>query len=228
MASGGNGGAERPNLILFFTDDQGHNDVGCFGSPDIKTPTFDRMAREGTRLTDFYAQTVCGPSRAGLMTGCYPIRVAEPGNRKHQHTVLHPREITLAETLKRAGYATGMVGKWHLAGRRRKAYPPELMPLGQGFDSFFGTPLHNGFTRTVEAKSFRTQLMRGGEVIDDFLDQGEMDTLTPPGTPRRPSASSATTRAARSSCPWLTTCRTYRSARARHSAAGRSAACTAT
>jgi len=170
--------AKRPNIILFFTDDQGYNDVGCFGSPDIETPTFDRMAREGTRLTDFYAQAVCGPSRAGLMTGCYPIRVAEPGNRKNQHTILHPREITLAEILKRAGYATGMVGKWHLAGRRRQQYPPELMPTAQGFDSFFGTPLHNGFTRTVEAKSFRTQLMRGSEVLDDFLDQGEMDTLT--------------------------------------------------
>lgn len=165
-------------MIVFFTDDQGYNDVGCFGSPDIETPNLDRMAREGTRLTDFYAMPVCGPSRAALMTGCYPIRVAEPRNRKGQHTILHPREITIAEVLKDAGYTTGMIGKWHLAGGRKKAYPVKLMPLGQGFDSFFGTPLHNGFTRTVEAKSFRTQLMRGGEVIDDFLEQSEMNTLT--------------------------------------------------
>ena len=171
-------GGRRPNLIIFFTDDQGYNDVGCFGSPNIETPNFDRMAREGTRLTDFYAMPVCGPSRAALMTGCYPIRVAEPGNTKGQHTILHPREITIAEVLKAAGYATGIIGKWHLAGGRRETYPPELMPLAQGFDSFFGTPLHNGFTRTVEEKSFRAQLMRNGEVLDDFLEQDEMNTLT--------------------------------------------------
>ena len=168
----------KPNFILVFTDDQGYNDVGCFGSPQIRTPHFDRMAREGIRLTDFYAQPVCGPSRAALMTGCYPIRVGEPGNTKGQHTIVHPNEITIAEVLKGAGYATGIIGKWHLAGGRRAAYPPELMPLAQGFDSFFGTPLHNGFTRTVTPKSFKTQWMRGNEVIDDFLDQGEMDLVT--------------------------------------------------
>ena len=178
-ASAGSGGEpRRPNVILFFTDDQGYNDVGCFGSPDIATPHFDRMAREGTRLTDFYAMPVCGPSRGALMTGCYPIRVAEPGNRKNQHTVLHPQEVTIAEVLKAAGYATGMVGKWHLAGGRKATYPPQLMPTGRGFDTFFGTPLHNGFTRTVNPKSFKTQLMRGNDVIDDFLDQGEMNTIT--------------------------------------------------
>jgi arylsulfatase len=168
----------RPNFILFFTDDQGYNDVGCFGSPKIRTPNFDRMAREGLRLTSFYAQSVCGPSRATLMTGCYPIRVGEPGNTKGQHTILHPKEVTVAEVLKQAGYATGMVGKWHLAGGRRNAYPPELMPRAQGFDSFFGTPLHNGFTREVTARSFKTQLMRDGGILDDFLDQSEMDQLT--------------------------------------------------
>ena len=168
----------KPNFILFFTDDQGYGDVGCFGSPQIRTPHLDRMAREGMRLTSFYAQPVCGPSRAALMTGCYPIRVAEPGNTKGGHTVVHPREITVAEVLKAAGYATGLIGKWHVAGGRRAAYPPELMPNAQGFDSFFGTPLHNGFTRTVSAKSFKTQWMRGNEVVDDFLDQGEMDQVT--------------------------------------------------
>ena len=168
----------RPNFIVFFTDDQGYNDVGCFGSRLIRTPNLDRMAREGIRLTSFYAQAVCGPSRAALMTGCYPIRVAEPGNTKGQHTILHPREITLAEVLKGAGYATAIIGKWHLAGPRRRRYPPELMPNAQGFDYFFGTPLHNGFTRTVSARSFRTQLMRNNEILDDFLDQSEMDSLT--------------------------------------------------
>ena len=74
----------KPNFVIFFTDDQGYNDVGCFGSPNIKTPNFDRMAGEGMRFADFYAQPVCGPSRAALMTGCYPIRIAEPENIKNQ------------------------------------------------------------------------------------------------------------------------------------------------
>ena len=168
----------KPNFIIFFTDDQGYNDVGCFGSPFIRTPNFDRMAREGMKLTSFYAQPVCGPSRAALMTGCYPIRVGEPQNKKNQHTVLHPREITVAEVLQGAGYSTGMVGKWHLAGGRTNKYDPKLMPNAQGFDYFFGTPLHNGFTRTVEHKSFKTQLMRNGQILDDALDQEGMDSLT--------------------------------------------------
>lgn len=168
----------KPNFIIFFTDDQGYNDVGCFGSPLIKTPRLDRMAAEGMRFTNFYAQPVCGPSRAALMTACYPIRLAEPGNKKNAHTIVHPREITIPETLKSAGYATGIVGKWHLAGGCRNAYEPALMPNGQGFDYFYGTPLHNGFTRQVDPKSFKTQLMRNNEIIDDFLSQDEMDMLT--------------------------------------------------
>ena len=168
----------KPNFIVFFTDDQGYNDVGCFGSPFIRTPNFDRMACEGMKFTSFYAQPVCGPSRAALMTGCYPIRIGEPGNKKNQHTVLHPEEITIAEVLKGAGYATGIVGKWHLAGGRSNKYDPKLMPNSQGFDYFFGTPLHNGFTRTVEHKSFKTQLMRNGQILKDALDQEGMDSLT--------------------------------------------------
>ncbi len=168
----------RPNFIIFFTDDQGYNDVGCFGSPLIRTPRFDRMAAEGMKFTDFYAQPVCGPSRAALMTGCYPIRIAEPGNRKNPHTIIHPKEITIAEVLKSAGYTTAIIGKWHLAGPRRKSYDPALMPNGQGFDYFYGTPLHNGFTREVDPKSFKTQLMRNNDVLDDFLSQDEMDLLT--------------------------------------------------
>lgn len=168
----------KPNFIIFFTDDQGYNDVGCFGSPFIRTPNFDRMAREGMKFTSFYAQPVCGPSRAALMTGCYPIRIGEPGNKKNQHTVLHPEEITIAETLKGTGYATALVGKWHLAGGRKNKYDPKLMPNAQGFDYFFGTPLHNGFTRTVDPKSFKTQLMRNGQILKDALDQEGMDSLT--------------------------------------------------
>jgi len=168
----------KPNFVIFFTDDQGYQDVGCFGSPLIRTPNLDRMAAEGMRLTNFYAQAVCGPSRATLMTGCYPIRVGEPGNTKGQHTILHPKEITIAEVLRDAGYSTGLIGKWHLAGDRREQYPPELMPNAQGFDYFFGTPLHNGTTRTVDGGKFRTQLMRDGEMLDPSIEQDEMNQLT--------------------------------------------------
>lgn len=103
--------AEKPNLILILTDDLGYGDLGCYGSEKIKTPHLDAMAGEGLRLTSFYAQAVCGPSRAALLTGSYPIRVAEPGNQKNQHTVLHPKEITMAEVLREAGYATGCGGR---------------------------------------------------------------------------------------------------------------------
>jgi len=179
LAPGDRRPPKRPNFILFFTDDQGYNDVGCFGSPQIRTPNFDRMAAEGLKLTGFYAQAVCGPSRAALMTGCYPIRIAEPNNRKNQHTVLHPKEVTLAEVLQKAGYATALVGKWHLAGsgaggRGRGPFPPERMPTAQGFDSFYGTPLHNGFTREPDDRRFITQLMQGDEVLESPTDMNRL------------------------------------------------------
>jgi len=169
---------EKPNFVIFFTDDQGYNDVGCFGTSSITTPHFDRMAEQGIKFTSFYAQPVCGPSRAALMTGCYPIRVAEPSNKKQQHTVLHPNEVTIAEVLKDAGYATALIGKWHLAGPRRQRYDPALMPNARGFDYFFGTPLHNGFTRTVDHKSFKTQLVQNETILEDALDQNGMNMLT--------------------------------------------------
>ncbi len=168
----------RPNFVIFFTDDQGYNDVGCFGSPLIETPNFDRMAAEGLKLTSFYVQPVCGVSRAALLTGCYPIRVGEPGNRKNLHTILHPEEVTLPEVLRDAGYVTGMVGKWHLGDRREGEWIPELLPNAQGFDSWFGAPSHNGTTRTVAEGRGRAQLMRNGKLVDPAVDQREMGLLT--------------------------------------------------
>ena len=132
-----------PNLVIIFTDDQGYQDVGCFGSPDIRTPRLDTMAKEGMKFTSFYAQPVCGPSRAAIMTGCYPMRVAERGNVKQVHPILHSDEITIAEVLKTKGYATACFGKWDLARHAQKGFFMDLFPTRQGFDYFFGTPTSN-------------------------------------------------------------------------------------
>ena len=133
----------KPNFVLIFADDQGYEDLGCFGSKTIRTPHLDRLAAEGMRFTDFYAQTICGPSRAALMTGCYPPRVAERGNLKNMHPHLHSEEVTIAEVLKSVGYTTGCFGKWDLAKHAQRGFFDDLMTNHQGFDDFFGTPSSN-------------------------------------------------------------------------------------
>lgn len=136
--------AEPPaNFVVIFTDDQGFQDLGCFGSPHIRTPRLDAMARQGMKFTSFYAQPICGPSRAALMTGCYPLRVAERGNVKQVHPILHSDEITIAEVLKPQGYATACFGKWDLAKHSQQGFFVDLFPTRQGFDYFYGTPTSN-------------------------------------------------------------------------------------
>jgi len=136
-------GGRKPNFVIIFTDDQGYQDLGCFGSPAIRTRRLDRMAAEGRKFTSFYTQPICGPARAAIMTGCYPLRVAERSNVKNTHPVLHEKEITVAEVLKTRGYATAMIGKWDLARHTQTNFHQDLMPNGQGFDFFFGTPTSN-------------------------------------------------------------------------------------
>ncbi len=128
-----------PNIIIIFTDDQGYQDVGCYGSPDIATPHLDQMAKEGILLTDFYAaQAVCSASRAALMTGCYPNRLGIHGAyMPNSKKGLNPSETTIAEMLKAEGYATAVYGKWHLGDH------PSFMPNKQGFDDYFGIPYSN-------------------------------------------------------------------------------------
>ena len=130
---------ELPNIVLIFTDDQGYGDVGCFGATDLKTPNMDRLARDGRRFTDFYvAQAVCTASRAALMSGCYPNRVSLSGALNHTSTVgIHPDELLLPELLKQKGYATAILGKWHLGT------VAEFLPLNNGFDEFLGIPYSN-------------------------------------------------------------------------------------
>ncbi|QTN34410.1 sulfatase [Akkermansiaceae bacterium] len=167
MALYGHVHGSAPNIILIFTDDQGYEDLGCFGSKTIKTPNIDKMAAEGLKLTNFYAQPVCGVSRAALMTGSYPIRIAEPGNLKHLHTVPHADETTMAEVLKAAGYATGIIGKWHLTARGNGpgGFDPLTMPNAQGFDYFYGTPLFNGYTVRVDDVKLRVPVFRNQDIV---------------------------------------------------------------
>ena len=135
-------GNVQPNLIVFLCDNLGYGDIEPFGSSVHRTPSLNRMAREGRRFTHFYATAgVCTPSRASLMTGCYAQRVGMHANPRDGHVLrpispygLHPDEITIAEILKSHGYATTIIGKWHLGDQL------EFCPTQQGFDSYFGIP----------------------------------------------------------------------------------------
>jgi len=158
---------EKPNIILMFTDDQGYNDLGCFGSKLIKTPNIDKLASEGLRLTNFYAQAVSGVSRSALMTGCYPIRVGEKGNIKNLHTEPAPQEVFISQVLKSAGYATAIIGKWHQGtrGKGPAGFDPATMPNAKGFDYFYGTPMFNGFTVNVTDTKLRSPILRNQEIV---------------------------------------------------------------
>ena len=119
--------SEPPNILIIFTDDQGYADLGCFGSPENKTPVLDQLAKDGTMFSSFYAQPVCGPSRSALLTGRYPSRSKGWG--------MPASEITFAEMLKEVGYQTACVGKWDVSSRQAII---DRMPNAQGFDYYFG------------------------------------------------------------------------------------------
>jgi arylsulfatase A-like enzyme len=128
-------GARRPNVIFILTDDQGSIDVNCYGAKDLVTPNMDRLAAEGVRFTQFYAcSPVCSPSRAAILTGRYPQRAQLPQMASSQPggKGMPGEQVTIAEMMKAAGYATGHVGKWHVG------YTPDEMPNAQGFDYSFG------------------------------------------------------------------------------------------
>jgi arylsulfatase A-like enzyme len=119
----------KPNVIVIMTDDQGAHDLGCYGALDLKTPHIDALAASGARFTNWYSNApVCAPSRGALMTGRYPVRAGIPGNG----SFLSQRQETTASMLKSAGYATGLIGKWHLGDT------PDTVPNAHGFDYFYG------------------------------------------------------------------------------------------
>ena len=130
--------APKPNIVLIITDDVGYGDLGSYGAPDIKTPNIDGLAKAGVRMTHFYANgSSCTPTRAGLITGRYQSRVLLDHPLGHASSAegnlgLPATGRSLPQLLKNAGYATGLVGKWHLG------YLPQFSPLAHGFDSFFG------------------------------------------------------------------------------------------
>ena len=167
-----------PNIILIFTDDQGYNDVGVFGAEDISTPNLDQMAKDGAKLTNFYAaQAVCSASRAAILTGSYPNRIGihnalMPNSKKG----LNPKETTLAEMLKNKGYATAIFGKWHLGDAA------EFMPTKQGFDEYFGIPYSNDMwpLHPQQGPIFDfgpLPLYENEKVIDTLTDQTNLTTL---------------------------------------------------
>jgi arylsulfatase A-like enzyme len=164
----------KPNFIVFLADNMGYGDMGCYGSELHRTPHMDRLAREGVRLTSYYSTSgVCTPSRASLMTGCYPRRVNMHVDERGSQVLfpvsrkgLHPDEITVARLLSNQGYATACVGKWHLGDQ------PPFLPTRHGFDRFFGCP----YSEDMVARENRPHwpplpLMRDEEVIEAPADR---------------------------------------------------------
>jgi arylsulfatase A len=135
---------KKPNIIIIFTDDMGYGDLGCYGSVIHETPNIDKLSENGVRFTDFYTSSpVCTPSRASLLTGCYPQRIDMDVNEKPRDEFravltplspkgLNPREITIGKVLKTKGYATACIGKWHLGDQK------PFWPGNHGFDYFYG------------------------------------------------------------------------------------------
>ena len=143
---------QKPNIVYIFADDLGYGDLSCYGAKDINTPNIDQIAKQGIKFTEFYsASSVCSPSRAALLTGRYPQRMGiNTVFFPESFTGIPDKEITIPEILKEKGYATGIVGKWHLG------HHSKYLPLQHGFDEYFGIPYSNDMESIV--------YMRGNEV----------------------------------------------------------------
>ena len=161
----------KPNFVVILVDDLGYGDLGIYGHSKIRTPEIDRMALEGVRLTEFYSPApTCTPARTGLLTGRYPyrsglVRVLVPKEKWG----IPSSEITLAEALQENGYTTGLIGKWHLGGRK------PFRPAKHGFDSFFGLLYSNDMALLPVLKWPRLELFRGNRRIES---PAKVETLT--------------------------------------------------
>ena len=161
--------ARPPNVVVIFIDDMGYGDIGPFGATKQRTPHLDRMAKEGMKLTSFYATPVCSVSRAQMMTGCYGARISVPGVYFPGQSVgLNPSEVTVAERLKEKGYATQMVGKWHLGDQ------PEFLPTRQGFDHYLGIPYSNDMLKkSAETKVPVVPVLRDEKIVELMDGEGQ-------------------------------------------------------
>jgi arylsulfatase A-like enzyme len=166
--------AKAPNIVLIFCDDMGYTDIGCFGAQGYTTPHIDTLAKEGMRFTNFcVAQAVCSASRAALMTGCYPNRVGITSALLPNCPFgLSTEEKTIASLLKTGGYATAIIGKWHLGDA------PEFSPLNHGFDTFYGLPYSNDMWPLRRKEWPTLKLRENRETVADILTLADQDTLT--------------------------------------------------
>ena len=166
-----------PNIVLIYADDLGYGDLGCYGATKWKTPRLDQLASQGVRFTDFHVtQPVCSASRASLLTGCYANRIGIHGALFPKSTTgIHASETTIAEMLRPQGYATGIVGKWHLG------HQMEFLPLQHGFDSYLGLPYSNDMwpSNPNAAGNFpKLPLFRDNTIIDDDVSAEDQSLLT--------------------------------------------------
>ncbi|NND80597.1 MAG: sulfatase [Maribacter sp.] len=186
---GQNSDENPPNFVIIFADDLGYGDLSTYGNPTIHTPTLDRMAYEGQKWTNFYVgASVCTPSRAALLTGRLPVRSGMANNKTR---VLFPdsknglphKEITLAEQLKKAGYSTACIGKWHLGHKE------QYLPTNNGFDYYFGIPYSNDMDKnpsipygdywkqpndSIKTEHFNVPLLRNTEIIERPANQNSI------------------------------------------------------
>ena len=169
-------GQQPPNIVLIHLDDMGYGDLTATGATGYRTPNIDRLCAEGMRFTNYYsAQAVSSASRAGLLTGCYPNRIGFAGALgPKSKTGLNPDEETMAENLKKAGYATAIVGKWHVGCR------PGLMPLDHGFDEYFGLPYSNDmWPHHPQTSSYPPlPLYEGRKVVNPSVSAADQAQLT--------------------------------------------------
>jgi len=161
----------RPNVIVMMADDLGYGDLGCYGGKVLKTPVLDKMAREGVRLTSFYAGcTVCTPSRMALLTGAYPARLGWRGGVVGYGVKpvngLAPEALTMAEVFKSAGYATALIGKWHLGDA------PSMLPMSQGFDTtYFITKSNNQTKKLFRGRQKIADPFENRRLTEQFVDE---------------------------------------------------------